>query len=127
MAVGLERRRERGGHSQAVAPHAHSAGEHGRLLLSVVLAAGAAAAAIALLSTSGYLISRAAQRPEILSLMVAIVAVRAFGITRAVLRYAERLSSHDLALRQLARLRVNFYRSLVGLVPVASPTAAGIS
>ncbi len=92
-------------------------GEHGRLLLSVVLAAGAAAAAIALLSTSGYLISRAAQRPEILSLMVAIVAVRAFGITRAVLRYAERLSSHDLALRQLARLRVNFYRSLVGLVP----------
>ena len=92
-------------------------GEHERLLLSVVLAAGAAAAAIALLSTSGYLISRAAQRPEILSLMVAIVAVRAFGITRAVLRYAERLSSHDLALRQLARLRVNFYRGLVGLVP----------
>ena len=49
--------------------------------------------------------------------MVAIVAVRAFGISRAVLRYAERLASHDLALRQLARLRVHFYRSLVGLVP----------
>jgi thiol reductant ABC exporter CydC subunit len=92
-------------------------GERARLTLSVALATGAAAAAIALLATSGYLISRAAQRPEILLLIVAIVAVRAFGIARAVLRYAERLVSHDLALRQLTRLRVRFYRSLVPLVP----------
>ena len=82
-----------------------------------MLAAGAAFAAIALLGTSGYLISRAAERPPILGLMVAIVAVRAFGLTRAVLRYAERLASHDLALRQLGRLRQRFYLSLVPLVP----------
>ncbi len=91
--------------------------ERRQLALSVVLALGAAAAAIALLATSGYLISRAAQRPPILLLMVAIVAVRAFGIARAGLRYGERLAAHDLALRQLARLRVRFYRTLRPLLP----------
>jgi len=100
-------------------------GEGRRLALAVALAAGAAAAAIGLLSTSGYLISRAAQRPEILTLMVAIVAVRAFGIIRAVLRYAERLVSHDLALRHLARMRARFYRRLVPLVPRALQARSG--
>lgn len=93
------------------------AGERRRLALAVALSAGAAAAAIALLSTSGWLISRAAQRPQILSLMVAIVAVRGFGLSRALLRYGERLGSHDLALRQLARLRGRFFARLVPLVP----------
>jgi thiol reductant ABC exporter CydC subunit len=92
-------------------------GESRRLALSVLLAAGATGAAIALLATSGYLISRAAQRPMIISLMVTIVAIRAFGIARATLRYAERLASHDLALRQLARLRVRFFTALAPLVP----------
>ncbi len=92
-------------------------GERRRLAFAVVLAAGATGAAIALLATSGYLISRAAQRPQIIALTVAIIAVRAFGISRAALRYAERLASHDLALRQLARLRTRFYRRLAPLVP----------
>lgn len=88
-----------------------------RLALALALASGAMAASIALLATSGYLISRAAQHPPILALMVAIVAVRAFGIARACMRYAERLASHDLAFRQLARLRVRFYEHLYPLVP----------
>ena len=46
-----------------------------------------------------------------------IVAVRTFGISRAVLRYAERLASHDFALRMLARLRTEFYKRLAPLVP----------
>jgi thiol reductant ABC exporter CydC subunit len=100
-------------------------GERARLALSVALAAGAAAAAIGLLATSGYLISRAAQRPPILMLMVAIVGVRAFGIARAALRYGERLASHDVALRQLARLRVRFYRGLAPLVPGALGARSG--
>ena len=77
-------------------------------------------------ATSGYLISRAAQRPEILALTVAIVAVRAFGSARAALRYGERLASHDLALRLLARLRARFYERLAPLVPgeLAAATAA---
>jgi thiol reductant ABC exporter CydC subunit len=100
-------------------------GEGIRLTLSVALAAGAAAAAMGLLATSGYLISRAAQRPEILTLMMAIVAVRAFGIVRAALRYAERLVSHDLALRHLARMRLRFYRALAPLVPAGVANRSG--
>jgi thiol reductant ABC exporter CydC subunit len=99
--------------------------ERARLGLSVTLATGAALAAIGLLATSGYLISRAAQQPPILELMVAIVAVRAFGLTRAILRYSERLASHDLALRQLARLRLHFYRTLAPLIPGGLESRSG--
>ena len=92
-------------------------GERARLLLSVVLAAGATGAAIALLATSGYLISRAASHPRLIALSVTIAAVGGFGIARATLRYVERLASHDVALRQLARLRSQFYLRLAPLVP----------
>ncbi|HWB69070.1 MAG TPA: ABC transporter transmembrane domain-containing protein, partial [Solirubrobacterales bacterium] len=87
------------------------------LVLSVLLGAGAVLAAVGLLTTSGYLISRAAQHPEILALGTAIVGVRFFGISRALLRYAERLVSHDLAFRALTDLRERFFRRLVPLVP----------
>ncbi len=87
------------------------------LALSVALGAGAVLAAVGLLTTSGYLISRAAQHPEILALGTAIVGVRFFGISRALLRYAERLVSHDLAFRTLTDLRQRFFRRLVPLVP----------
>jgi thiol reductant ABC exporter CydC subunit len=87
------------------------------LALSVVLGAGAVLASVGLLATSGYLISRAAQHPEVLALSLAIVGVRFFAITRALLRYAERLVSHDLAFRTLADLRARFFRRLVPLVP----------
>jgi len=66
------------------------------MALSIALAAGATGAAMALLATSGYLISRAAQRPMVIALAVTITAVRSFGIARATLRYSERLASHEL-------------------------------
>ncbi len=89
-----------------------------RLWASVGLGALAIAASIGLLTTSGYLISRAAQRPNsILVLSAAIVGVRFFGITRAIARYAERLVSHDLAFRVLADTRLRVFTSLVPLVP----------
>jgi thiol reductant ABC exporter CydC subunit len=91
--------------------------ERRRLTLAIVLGFGAIACAGGLLLTSGYLISRAAQRPDILTLSVAIVAVRAFAIARAVMRYGERLASHDAALRLLGRVRAGFYRRLAPLVP----------
>lgn len=84
---------------------------------AVALGAGAVTAAIALLATSGYLISRAAERPAMLTLLVTIVAVRVFGMARAGLRYGERLVSHDLAFRVLADVRVRFYRRLVTAFP----------
>jgi len=88
-----------------------------RLAAAVALSALTVLAGCALLATSGALISRAAQRPEVLSLLVAIVAVRFFGIARALLRYAERLVSHDLALRVLSELRATAFRRLAPLVP----------
>ena len=51
----------------------------------------------ALLGTSGYLISRAAQQPPILALGIAMVLVRAFSVGRAIMRYLERLTTHELA------------------------------
>lgn len=63
--------------------------------------------------TSGFLISKAALRPEnILMLYVPIVGVRAFGIGRSVLRYVERLQAHDAVLRVLSKMRVRLYRTL---------------
>ncbi len=89
----------------------------GRLALSILLGAGAILAAVTLLAVAGVLISKAALRPEILSLTVWTVSVRALAITRALLRYLERLVSHDLAFRVLADLRVRFFARLAPLVP----------
>jgi thiol reductant ABC exporter CydC subunit len=73
--------------------------------------------ACALLATSGWLISKAALQPPVLSLTVAIVGVRAFGLIRSLARYGERLVGHDLALRLLADLRARWYARLAPLVP----------
>ncbi|MEO5746024.1 MAG: thiol reductant ABC exporter subunit CydC [Terracoccus sp.] len=77
----------------------------------------ATASGIALTATSGWLIVRAAERPVILTLLTAIVMVRAFGIARPVFRYWERLVSHDAALALLAQRRTEAYRALIPLTP----------
>jgi thiol reductant ABC exporter CydC subunit len=89
----------------------------GRLILSACLGAAAVVCGIGLMTTAGYLIARAAERPAILSLTTVIVAVRFFGLARPLARYLERLSSHDLAFRVLARLRARFYRRIEPLAP----------
>ena len=89
----------------------------GRVAFSVLLGALAVAFGVALMTTAGYLISRAAEQPPILSLTVTIVAVRFFGLARPLARYLERLASHDLALRSLARIRSRFYERIEPLAP----------
>lgn len=84
----------------------------GRLLAGMSLGVAAQLCGIGLLLTSGWLISRAAEQPPVLYLMIAIVGVRAFGISRGVLRYVERLLTHDAAFRMLTTERVRAYRSL---------------
>jgi thiol reductant ABC exporter CydC subunit len=91
--------------------------DKGRAALAVTLQAAAVAAGAGLLGTSAWLISEAALHPSIAALSVAVVGVRAFGVSRATLRYLERLVSHDVALRVVARLRVGFFRALVPLAP----------
>lgn len=89
----------------------------GEVFAAVLLGVGTVAAGIGLLGTSAYLIALAALHPSIGALQVAIVGVRFFGITRGVLRYLERLVSHSVNFRLLARLRVWFYRAIEPLAP----------
>ena len=85
--------------------------------LSISLSVATLLSGIGLLGTSAYLIASAALHPSIAALQVAIVGVRAFGIGRGVFRYLERLASHSVNFRLLARLRVWFYRALEPLAP----------
>ncbi|MGY1670407.1 thiol reductant ABC exporter subunit CydC [Geodermatophilus sp. SYSU D00710] len=82
------------------------------LLRAVAAGTASASAGVALTAVSGWLIVRAAEMPPILTLLVAIVGVRAFGLGRAVLRWVERLTAHDAALRMAADLRVRVWRAL---------------
>jgi thiol reductant ABC exporter CydC subunit len=91
--------------------------ERGRAGLAVSLQVATVGAGVALMGTSAWLLSKAALHPSVAALWVAVAGVRAFGISRATLRYLERLVSHDVTLRLLARLRVAFYRALVPLAP----------
>ncbi|MFD5410863.1 thiol reductant ABC exporter subunit CydD [Streptomyces nojiriensis] len=89
----------------------------GRFRLGLLLGALAVGCSVGLMAVSGWLISRASEQPPVLYLMVAVTATRAFGLGRAVFRYAERLVSHDAVLRMLADLRVSVYRRLERIAP----------
>jgi thiol reductant ABC exporter CydC subunit len=89
----------------------------GRVALAVVLGTLTVVFGVGLMATAGYLISRAAERPPILALTTTIVAVRFFGLARPIARYLERLASHDLALRSLARVRRRVYDRIEPLAP----------
>lgn len=93
----------------------------GRLALGILAGTAALGSGVGLIATSAWLISRAAQHPPVMYLMVAIVGVRAFGLGRGVFRYAERLVTHDATFRILADLRVRVYRALERLAPTGLP------
>lgn len=87
------------------------------LAFAGVLGAIASLSAVALLGTSAWLISTAAQMPPVLTLSVAAVLVRALALSRAIFRYVERLVGHDAAFRGLTELRVVVYGNLERLAP----------
>ncbi len=93
----------------------------GGLALATALGIGAVGAAVGLLATSAWLIARAAQHPSVQALGLAIVGVRAFGVSRGIFRYAERLVGHDAAFRVLADLRVSVWTRLERLAPAGLP------
>ncbi|HEX5121275.1 MAG TPA: thiol reductant ABC exporter subunit CydD [Pseudonocardiaceae bacterium] len=95
-----------------------------RLLAGALLGALASGSAVALTATAAWLITRAAAHPSIVVLTVAVIAVRAFGLGKGVLRYAERLVSHDAAFRLAGRLRVRLWSALVRLGPVRAARLA---
>ncbi len=94
----------------------------GRFRLGLFLGALAVGCSVGLMAVSGWLISRASEQPPVLYLMVAVTATRAFGMGRAVFRYAERLVSHDAVLRMLADLRVSVFQRLERIAPAGLRT-----
>ena len=98
-----------------------AAPDRGRFAAGIGLGVLAVGSGVGLMAAAAWLISAAALRPELFTLTAAIVAVRAFAIGRAGFRYAERLVSHDVAFRLLARIRVRVYRHLEPLAPAGLP------
>ncbi|MGE5377476.1 MAG: thiol reductant ABC exporter subunit CydD [Bacteroidota bacterium] len=92
-------------------------GSWGLVALSVLLSTLTIGASVALIGTSSWLISTAALHVSVADLGVSVVGVRFFGISRGVFRYLERLVSHNVTFRLLARLRVWFYEKLEPLAP----------
>lgn len=89
----------------------------GRLVLALGLGALALGFGVALPAAAGYLISRAAEQPPILSLTTIVVVVRFLALARPLTRYLDRLASHDLALRAIGPLRARVYERIEPLAP----------
>ena len=83
-----------------------------RVILAILLGVLALGSALALAGVSAWLITRASQMPPVLDLSIAAVSVRLFAISRAVLRYCERLVSHDTALRAATSAREQIYERM---------------
>ncbi|AXK45317.1 thiol reductant ABC exporter subunit CydC [Brachybacterium saurashtrense] len=83
-----------------------------RLLAAVLAACATLASAFALAAVSAYLVTRAWTMPPVLDLTVAVVMVRALGVSRGVLRWLERMLTHDVALRGVVSLRTNLFTAL---------------
>jgi ATP-binding cassette subfamily C protein CydCD len=92
-------------------------GSWGLVGLSILLSTLTIGSSVALIGTSAWLISTAGLHPSVADLGVSVVGVRFFGISRGVFRYLERLVSHNVTFRLLARLRVWFYEKLEPLAP----------
>lgn len=94
-----------------------------RLALGTLAGLAAAAAAIGLMSVSGWFISAAAAAglapatAVIFNFFIPSIGVRIFAILRTSARYAERVLTHDATLRILADLRVWFYGRIEPLAP----------
>lgn len=83
------------------------------LIIVILLGVLTICSAGALMFTSGYLISKSATRPQNIFLVyIPIVLVRAFGISRPVFAYIERLTSHNFVLKMLSQMRVRLYQKL---------------
>ena len=95
----------------------------GRVVRAVAAGVATLGSALALAALSAWLITRAWQMPPVLDLSVAVVAVRALGISRGVFRYLERLATHDTALRGTTSARTQLYQRLADGDPAA---AAGL-
>ena len=95
------------------------------VLLAILLGVATVASNMVLLSMAAYLIAYAALKPLLIVLTIPIYLVRSMSVVRAVSRYTERLISHSVTFRLLARLRTEVFASLGRSRPlVCAPTVA---
>ena len=87
------------------------------MALAALIGFATTGSGIGLLMTSGYIIAKAALQPPMAALQLSILGVRVFGLARGVLRYAERLISHNITFKILAKLRLWFYDAIEPLAP----------
>jgi thiol reductant ABC exporter CydC subunit len=88
-----------------------------RIVVAVALGLATVVTSTGLLGVATYVVSAAARHPPLAELAGGLYLVRIFGVSRAFARYAERLVSHDITFRVLARLRVWVYGQLARLAP----------
>lgn len=88
-----------------------------RVVLAIFLGCAMIASNMILLGMAAYLIAAAALGPLLISLTLPIYIVRFMSVARAGSRYAERVVSHNVTFRLLARLRVWAYSRLEPLAP----------
>lgn len=85
--------------------------------LAIIFGVLAGLASVALLASSGYLISKAALTGQLTVLIVIGACLKLFGLSSAVSRYSERLFSHRATFTMLGNLRVSFFERLSPLAP----------
>ncbi|WP_454194926.1 thiol reductant ABC exporter subunit CydC [Nocardia sp. Marseille-Q1738] len=85
---------------------------HWRVAVAIAWGVLALGSGLGLAALAAWLIARAWQMPPVLDLSIAVVAVRALGISRGLSRYMERLATHDVALRAMTTARTTVYRTL---------------
>lgn len=83
-----------------------------RLLAAVAAAVATLGSAFALAAVSAWLVTTAWTMPPVLDLSVAVVSVRALGISRGVFRWVERMTTHDAALCGVVNLRTGLFSAL---------------
>ena len=87
------------------------------IALAILLGCVMIASNMLLLGMAAYLIAAAALGPLLVMLTVPIYIVQLMSVVRSCSRYAERLVSHNVTFRLLARLRVWLYSRLKPLAP----------
>jgi ATP-binding cassette subfamily C protein CydC len=116
--------RDMGNRKPALDPFVRVLRRHsGAMLVGTAAGCVAAAAAIGLLSLSGWFISAAAfaglspATAYLFNFFLPSIGVRVFAVLRTLARYAERVLTHESTFRILESLRVWFYERLEPLAP----------
>ncbi len=91
-----------------------------KFLPAVLANLSAVLSEILLTSSAAWLITSAAPEPPLSTLSVGITLVRAAGISRAGLRYADRFLSHRVIFEMLDELREKLYRQAAEKLPLKS-------